>query len=798
MKKLRNLLTLLVVSICAVQSAWAQDEEQSITVTLRESGGLATEIFTEQANQGYAQNVATVTNLTVTSGELNAADWTTIQGMDQLKTLDLSGTNNKEIPANQFKGHNANLTIMVFPSSIESIGEYAFNRAGNLVTAVLPSTVKSVGTWAFGECSNLEDVGTWPSGASIIPRGCFFHCGKLFSFTIPEGVTEIGEQAFSGCSSFSSTIPSTMQTIGDEAFRDNAMQDIDVVLPEGISIGTRAFSYTNIKSIVFPSSYCGWIGGIMPLENNSNLKDVTLMSPTVIGRGEYYSSGNYLGSIDPNSVTLHVPNYLVNEYKSDSYFYQFNIEGFDITEHDLVWPINYSLTLNSYTRMAGEPKISLGHDVVLNITGDDAQKFGEITLKSCLFGHWLDSEYMYKNWTQILSTCENVSVTGNYYQNIKTDEKKWYFICLPFDVDLSAITTEDDAKYAIRYYDGESRAYNNSSNGNWKNFAANAVIPAGTGFIYQTSKTTWTTFKAVNNDTRNNVFKNEEIVTALAKNDVTEEGNTLDAANKGWNLIGNPWQCYYDIFKMNYTAPICVYDGSTYVTYSIQDDDFALEPNQAFFVQCPDALNSISFPADGRQLTNEINRTNRASRVSASDMGRWLLDVQIENGAGQKDKTRLVVNNQAQMDYEIGTDASKFISTEGTVPQIYSLDANKTQYAINERPLDNGTLRLGLIIKEKGIYSISAIRNDVGQVLLTDNETGIITDLSQNGYSFNAEAGSFEARFILSFMSGEVTGIANMKATNSNQDVFFNLNGQRVNNPQKGVYIVGGKKVMMK
>lgn len=799
MKNLKTLLTVLTVSICAVQSAWAQ-EEQTITVSLSEPGGLATEIFAAQANQHYEQNVANVVNLTVTSGTLNDDDWTTLKTMTALKTLDISGTNNKDFPEEQFRGSCLNLEAIVFPSQLETIGEDAFYGENKLVTAILPSTLKDIGNFAFNGCTNLENIGSWPASATTIPRYCFGNCSKLQSFTIPEGVAIIKDRAFEGCSKFSSSIPSTVQSIDEEAFRNSSMQDVDVVLSEGITLGTRVFQNSGIRSIVLPSSYYEWINGYWPLSGCENLKDVTIMSPTVIGRGHNYSSGTYLGipnSAIPN-ITLHVPDFLVNSYKSDAYFYQFETVGFDITQYDIVWPINYSLTLNSYTRMAGEPKIQLAYDVALTITGDAVQKFGEIGLNSCLYNHWIDSDYMYKNWSQILSTCDNVSVTGDYYQKINTDKGKWYFLCLPFDVDLSAITTDNDAKYAIRYYDGESRAYSNSSSGNWKNFAADDIIPAGTGFIYQTSQTTWTTFKAVQNDSRNNAFKTEEIILPLAANNETAPGNTLDAANKGWNLIGNPWQCYFYIQQLNYAAPICVYDGSTYVVYSIQDDDYVIEPNQAFFVQCPDALSSIGFPAEGRQLTSDVPTAQNARLHAAGEKSRWLLDIQIDNGAEQKDKTRLVVNNQALMDYEIGRDASKFMSMDNTVPQIYSLDTNGTQYAINERPLDKATMQLGIVIKENGQYTLSAVRNDIGEVLLTDHKTGITTDLSQHGYTFDAQAGTFDSRFTLSFMSDDVTGI---QVINNNQlkvDKYYNLNGQRVDAPSKGIYVVNGKKVVVK
>jgi len=787
MRKLRTLFTLLVVSICAVQSAWAQ-EELAVTVSLAEPGGLATEI---RAYPGV-EHEKYVTSLTVTSGTLNDDDWATLKLMDALVTLDLSGTSNKSIPDNQFKGCCENLVSIAMPSQLETIGAYAFyaskyNR--ELVTAIIPATVTSIGENAFGYCRKLESIGNWPSGCTTIPSRCFMQCEKLPPFDIPEGVTFIDGNAFDHCYLFKSTIPTTITSIGYRAFYHCGMENIDIVIPEGTSVGNEAFYSSGIKSIEFPATIT-----YLPLGIASyckQLKELTLKSPTVsVPHANESISGT-------NITTIHVPSYLVDAYKSNSFWYNYSFVGFDITQYDIWWPIRTSLNLNGYTRMAGTPKVSVCNSVNLTISGDAAQQFGEFSLDGHTSYNSSSSNYHNNNWAQILSTCDNVAVTGNYYHKVQTYQKQWYFMCLPFDLDVSSITTDNRVKFAIRYYDGASRAANNASTGNWKNYANDAVIPAGTGFIYQTSETTWSTFKAVANASRSNAFKNEEFVKALDKNDTPNEGITLAPANKGWNLVGNPWQCYFNIHKLNYTAPISVRQGNNYVAYSLVDDDYAIEPNQAFFVQCPDELSSIGFPTDGRQLTADITSVQGARQLTAGKKTRWLVDVQIANGE-ENDKTRLVVNNSASMDYEMTCDASKFMSWDGTVPQIYSFDADETQYAINERPLDNGTLRLGIVIKEAGQYSMTAIRNDIGQVLLTDHETGITTDLSQNGYSFNAEAGTFDARFTISFMSDEVTGIKTIDNTTMTDNRYFNLSGQRVDQPKKGIYVVNGKKTIVK
>ena len=73
----------------------------------------------------------------------------------------------------------------------------------------------------------------------------------------------------------------------------------------------------------------------------------------------------------------------------------------------------------------------------------------------------------------------------------------------------------------------------------------------------------------------------------LGIDDVTTQLQAHEAAasaNKGWNYVGNPYPTYYDIYYMDFTAPVTVWDGSTYRAYSIVDDNLVLRPMQSFFV----------------------------------------------------------------------------------------------------------------------------------------------------------------------------------------------------------------------
>lgn len=763
----------------------------TMTVSLREPGSLGTEVLAQ------TDHVANVRKLVV-SGEMNQDDWDRIVMMTSLYSLDLTNAVVTNIPDNQLSytkysalsflhevklpttletiGESAfrgtYLDAINFPDGLTTIGAYAF-RATHIQQALLPETVTMVGEYAFYANYSLTTV-SWPAAAQSIPNYCFNECYVMQPFTIPEGIQQVGNYAFNYCYSFASALPSTLSSIGTYAFENSGMQQ--AVVPEGCSVGTYAFrNCSQLTYVELPTTFYDEVNYL--LSNCANLQDVYFKSPTMVT-----ASKNTLFSGDTQAgINLHVPLYLVNAYKQDNYWYNCNVVGFN-TSDITYWQIANALTLKDGDRLEGEPDIKLITTGSIEINGDQSMTIKHLYTNS---NPHYSNKSDYLNYSIIISHTDNISITGNYRASYCTKEKQWYFICLPFDLKVSDIIPPTGTSYACRYYDGATRAENGAS-GNWKNYSKDDIIEAGTGFIYQTSKTGWTTFKAQNNDSKQYAFSNKMFVKAL---------NYYASENKedrGWNLVGNPWQAYYNIHKLNFTAPITVWNvaNRNYTAYSLIDDDYAIRPNEAFFVQCPnDMLTTIEFPTDGRQLTDVIESQN-ASRSSEAST-RKLIDVELTDG-NMGDKTRLVVNAQASMDYETNCDASKFFSFDGAVPQIFSYDDEGIQYAINERPMSNGVLRLGVTIQQAGEYTIKALRNDMKNVVLVDRITGRETNLSMSDYTFHAEVGTNYNRFYLTF--GAVTGIRAIENLKDVQTEVYSLDGRKLGTSteglSKGIYVV--------
>ena len=135
---------------------------------------------------------------------------------------------------------------------ITSIGEYAFCSTP-LKEAILPKSLKTLGDDAFLSCEQLEYVSI-PDN-TIKNFYAFLGCSALTELRVPEGVESFG--SVSGCSSLESiSLPSTLKTIGRQAFQNNAALT-QLVIPDGVtSIGYNAFDgCSNLKDVVLPASF---------------------------------------------------------------------------------------------------------------------------------------------------------------------------------------------------------------------------------------------------------------------------------------------------------------------------------------------------------------------------------------------------------------------------------------------------------------------------------------------------------------------------------------------------------------
>lgn len=745
---------------------------KKITVTLTTAGTLGEEILKQV---DYVKQV----NELVINGPLNSDDFYQIQQQaTNLISIDLTKATIESLPENFFYERAALLDIKL-PATLKSIGRNAFYRCYGLTQITIPEGVTSIKDHSFYQCLSLKEI-KLPSSLTEIQEYTFQECKSLESIEFPANITNISPGTFYSCLALQQVkFPANLNNISNYSFYQcTALEKAN--LPEGLTkIEYCAFyQCSGLKEVLFPSTLatledqsfyrCSSLTEIAlptsliycyrPFYECHNIKKVTCLAsvpPTL--------ENNYdiLYGVDKSSAELAVPFWSVNSYKLAPGWDAFpTINPLDY-ETDLI-NVPGELVIAADIRFKNNPTVSVFDNGRLTVRGTDALSMKKYTQSHTLSGYD-DNSWSYREavYTNLLSESGAMRADSVIYKlNLRKDY--WQFITLPFDVNRADIEVSNDALFVIRYYDGKARADGETSN--WKDVPANGTLQAGTGYIIQANKQTQLTLKAINNDNKNRLFSDNALKRTL------DEYASEFAHNASWNFIGNPYPCFYDIYYMDYTSPITIWDtrNRTYTAVSTEDDNYILSPMQAFFIQKPVETKEISFSAEGRQLDTAVRQ--RTTTRSAVSPDRTVFNFTLEDGT-YTDRTRVVINPEASMDYEMSRDAAKFMSDDKDVPQLFTLDATGRYYAINERPLGNGIVSVGIYAGKAGTYTLSLADATVtaDEVVLTDKQTGSETRLDLDSYTFTAEAGFCTDRFELRLTTRTITGIEESHDTNAAQ-----------------------------
>ncbi len=215
------------------------------------------------------------------------------------------------------RGYVGKETTLILPETYKEqgyrIGEEAFKGCYNLTSVTIPNGVMSIEYEAFYDCYNLTSV-TIPKSVEYIGEGAFSYCSGLTSVTIPKSVEYISEGAFSYCSGLASIVLEEGNEYYDSRNNCNAIIDTEsntlitgcknTSIPNGVtSIGFFAFlGCTDLTAITIPN-------GVTSIEvgafgNCYSLTSITIPNSVTSIRGEAFGNCYSLTSITiPSSVT---------------------------------------------------------------------------------------------------------------------------------------------------------------------------------------------------------------------------------------------------------------------------------------------------------------------------------------------------------------------------------------------------------------------------------------------------------------------------------------------------------------
>lgn len=143
------------------------------------------------------------------------------------------------------------LAQVLFPAKLTSIGGSAFADCHSLTSVSLPSTVTSLGNRAFRRCGALKTA-ILPDSDGLLSQGeTFQEDYSLTTCVIPSKTTAIGGEAFAECVNYVYSLPTSLKTIGTNAFQNCIGPTFLSLTKDLTSIGEEAFyGNTGLKKVV--------------------------------------------------------------------------------------------------------------------------------------------------------------------------------------------------------------------------------------------------------------------------------------------------------------------------------------------------------------------------------------------------------------------------------------------------------------------------------------------------------------------------------------------------------------------
>jgi hypothetical protein len=411
--------------------------------------------------------------------------------------------------------------------------------------------------------------------------------------------------------------------------------------------------------------------------------------------------------------------------------------------------------------------VFVDEDAVLLQTAD-AQSFGNVTVgvtfdNSCrnsydYWGNKLDYDWhmmstplsnakigtKYKYYETLSENSDPADNWGDidalddsYFPNGLLDSDwKWDFYTY-FEPEYHWINFKRD-KMNHYHFDGthEKINYNGTDQGTNDDESASCVFTPGKGYMMAISKDSY-----MNSTGTLNPYGVSISLTNLEPLSPTY--------NKGWNLVGNPFQAYLDITALGRDIYAYDADQGVYAPYTTGSSENPvipsryIHPHQAFFVHTSSNGENLVFT----KAMAKTQSTPTSYFRSEGQVNYPLVNLFAENERGNRDLTVIEFNRP-----ELG----------GATKMNYLVNANFKiaahlgghNYGLLFAPEGTERIPVRFMTDQDGTFTLrwSTYNGDFSSLRLVDNKTGVNYDMLANDhYTFEASADDYDSRFYITY-----------------------------------------------